>query len=499
VRRNLPDKFPGLPKSFARKERGERVSARLEIARTSTDDAPHWRNLANLSPLADLPEADRRAAWMKVRQEAQNNPHLRGMLKTLVNTIVGKGPRLQMGFTLANGEPDVVKNKRVEVAFATWCRKVKWGKKLRLLMRTFFVDGEGIAVATTSRKLPTAVKLSFKNVESEMLTTPLEFSADEDVKDGIRFDDEDEPQTYYFLNRHPGDARLSSDLTPKPIDAEYVCHLFDPERPGQVRGYSQFAGSVQPLADVRRYGRAVIGAAETAANIVGTLESELDEGSDGDEDVEAGKPWEEIELPRKGFLTTPAGVTAKAFTASQPTTTYEAFKDTNVADAGRGPGLPRNLALGNSKDANFSSAKLDHLIYWLLVAVIQDDVGIEVCDWILGLWLDEATLASPELVADIGTLEEYPHTWLWGGRESENIVDEANAFTALYDKAAITLAEWYGRRGMDWREQVKQWGVEQAELAKLRPAAPPSPPMGTEDKPASTPATGARQNQEVTA
>lgn len=496
MKRNLPAKFPGLPTtSAAPPRRSDRVQARLDVATTSDEDAPHWRRLAPLlSAVADLPEVDRRAAWSKVRHEAQNNPHLRGQLKTLVNTIVGKGPRLQMQ------TGDEARDRAIEKAFATWCRKAKWAKKLRQMLRGYFVDGEGLTVAVTNRRLPTAVKLDFRNAEPEQLTTPTDRAGDPNVIDGIEFDADGQPATYYFLPYHPGDPRhvfTSLTLQPQAVDASLVAHLFDAERPGQVHGYSHYAAAVQPLADVRRFTRATLGTAERVANIAGTIETENDEGVEADEETAVGQPWEEISIPRSGFLTTPAGTTAKPFDVPQTTQSFEGFKDTCVADAGRAAGLPRNLALGNSKDANFSSAKLDHLIYWLMVAVIQDDVGIDVCDWALGLWLDEAALVAPELVAGLGPVEEYPHAWLWGGREYENIVDEANAFTALNALGGITLAEWYGRRGLDWREQLEQWGKEQALLARLRPAASPTPSAtsATGSQPGSTPTNAAWQNQ----
>src|SRR5690606_14997091 len=74
---------------------------------------------------------------------------------------------------------------------------------------------------------------------------------------------------YHVLRQHPGDgavfARGGRDHDT--IAAESVIHYFRVDRPGQWRGIPDITPALSLFAQLRRYTLAVIGAAESAANI----------------------------------------------------------------------------------------------------------------------------------------------------------------------------------------------------------------------------------------
>ena len=462
MNRDLPRTFPGLPAELTPRPAAPSLRARYDAASTSSEDAAHWANVDYFSATGALTATVRATVRAKSRYETANNPYVRGMVETVTNSTIGVGPRLQM----LTG--DKAADKVVEEQFAIWSRAVNLPSKLRLLCRSgYVVDGEALALAINNPRLPCDVKLDLRPVEAEQLSTPAAASFDPNVVDGIRFDAAGNPVQYYFYPRHPGDIFNPGQFEPKPVEAEFVFHWFRQERPGQVRGISQLAASLKSFADLRRYRQAVIGAAETAASISAGIESTApadDSDSTGDE------AFDEIELPRRGGVVIPAGWKLNQLKAEQPTQSYEGFCNANLNEAGRSLFLPDNLARGNSSNYNFASGRLDHLDFYRLVRVMQQDAELSILDRLLALWLDEAVLS---LGVNIAPAAQYPHRWLWGGYESVNPVDDANAFDTLFKIGAATLEDYWGQRGHDPEEKIAAWKKERAAVSASIAAAVP--------------------------
>ena len=380
------------------------------------------------------------------------------MVETFSNWVVGTGPRLQMT------GPNAEANKRIEAAFSQWLRSARIGSKLRLMCRAgYVIDGEALALAVTNRRLPTEVKLDLRPIEGDYLETPPAMSFADDVVDGVRIDEAGNPLSYFLYPRHPGDLLTISTFVPTEYDAAGVCHWFRRERPGQCRGVSQLASILKTVADLRRYSQAVLGAAETAANIAAAIESQAPAGTT--DEADAGAAFEEVELPRRGAVVLPFGTKLSQIKAEQPTQSYEGFRGATLDESGRAVFLPSNLSRGNSSSYNFASGRLDHLDFWRVVRICQQDLETDVLDWLLGLWLDEAALAMPGLLDGLGSVAAYPHRWLWTGYESINPVDDAQAFASLFQVGAATLSDWWGERGFDPAEKIAEWTREREAVA----------------------------------
>jgi len=114
----------------------EHVEAKFEVAQTTADNRRHWANADGLSARAAVSPEVRRVVRIRSRYEADNNSWYRGMLRTAVNHIVGKGPQLQV--TTGNWELDL----RIEAAFQRWATHSDFAGQLRLMVEAYWRDGE---------------------------------------------------------------------------------------------------------------------------------------------------------------------------------------------------------------------------------------------------------------------------------------------------------------------------------------------------------------------
>lgn len=86
------------------------------------------------------------------------------------------------------------------------------------------------------------------------------------IRSGIEFDAIGRRAAYWFHRHHPGDAATTSigtaDLARVP--AAQVLHIYEPERPGQLRGVSEFAAILPKLRGIGNYDDAVLHRQEIA-------------------------------------------------------------------------------------------------------------------------------------------------------------------------------------------------------------------------------------------
>jgi lambda family phage portal protein len=72
------------------------------------------------------------------------------------------------------------------------------------------------------------------------------------IVSGVELDENDRPVSYHFFAQHPGeDASIVQERVEIPADRIY--HIFDAERPGQVRGYPQAAAAITRILGLSDY------------------------------------------------------------------------------------------------------------------------------------------------------------------------------------------------------------------------------------------------------
>lgn len=440
-----------------------RVKAKFDAAQTTNDNANHWSNADSLSANAALAPEIRRIIRNRARYEVANNSYARGIINTLANDSIGKGPRLQLLFEDINGAA-----KRVENAFTQWMAEVNLAAKLRTMRKALAQDGEAFGILTTNPKLRGPVKLDIKLVEADQIATPYQLFnlSNRNLVDGIEFDDFGNPAFYYLLNQHPGDSAKLDEGFEK-IPAANVIHWFKADRPGQSRGLPEIMPALPLFAQLRRFTLAVIAAAETAADFATVIYSKTPATGETSQEIAA---MDTVELERRMATVLPEGWELGQVEALQPNTTYVEFAKTILNEVARCFSMPFNVAYGNSSGYNYASGRLDHQTYFKSLDVDRSDLE-NVCldSKILPAWWSEAILIS-NLMPVQWRNSYILHQWFWDGREHVDPAKEATAQDTRLKNKSTNYAIEYAKQGRDWESELKQSVREVAYLKQIAEA-----------------------------
>jgi lambda family phage portal protein len=435
------------------------VRGRYDAAQTTDGNRRHWAGADGLSADAAASAEVRRILRNRARYEVANNSYVRGIILTLANDVVGTGPRLQML------TPGAEANREIEREFMRWATRVGLAAKLRTMRMARAQDGEAFALLISNENLPSPVTLDVRLIEADQVASPALASARAGTPsgvDGIVFDASGNPVEYHVLKTHPG-AAVSLGLDYERVPAEAVLHWFRADRPGQRRGIPDLTPALPIFAQLRRFTSAVLDAAETAANISGTVETDAPPNGE----AEPIDPMDTIELERNMLLTLPGGWKMSQVRPEQPATTYVEFVREKLNEAARCLNMPRNIALCDSSAYNYASGRLDHQTYFKSIRVEQAHLEDVVLDRILDAWLREAVRVPGLLPASARALLDYPHQWFWDGMEHVDPAKEANAQATRLASHTTTLASEYAKEGKDWETELRQRAKEVALMKEL--------------------------------
>ena len=311
------------------------MRARYDAAQTSINNQQHWNNADTLDPHSANSFAIRRRLRSRSRYEViENNPYLKGIILSLSNDFVRSGPKLKITDKRISKE----QRQLIELRFNEWCDEIKLPHKLWRMKMAKIVDGESFMFAFKKTFQEDEVKLNFKVIETDRVSTPTE--PDGAVKgtglkqiDGVRFDNNDEVQSYHLLNYHPGgnmlfDAVSMQNLGGKWYSADYVVHWFRQDR-GWLRGIPETTPSLPLCAMLRRYTLAVVRAAEIGADFSAVLETEGPpdprKWTDGNGNLNEDDPFDVFPIEMGMFTVLPWHTKMKQFDARQPMQIYDMF------------------------------------------------------------------------------------------------------------------------------------------------------------------------------
>lgn len=431
------------------------VRARYDAAQTTDENTRHWSAADGLSAVSANDLSTRKVLRERARYEYANNSYCRGLVNSLANDLVGTGPRLALEGTGAA--------RAIERAWGQWADAVDLPGKLRVMAQAKRVDGEPFALLTNNPALPSPVQLDLRLVECDQFSGPWDWAtrAGGTDGDGITYDAAGNPVSYTMLTSHPG-GMLYYAGDYQQIPARLVIHWFRKDRPGQLRGVPEITPALPLFAQLRRFTLATLSAAELAANFSAVVESEMPP----DGEATAPTPFETLEVERGMLLTLPAGGKVSQFKAEHPTTTYEMFKREILKEIGRAVSSPYNITATDSSPYNYSSARMDALLYRGMLRVERKDCERWVLNRIFAAWLEEAVMVPGLLPAGVTPANVAP-AWYWPGWEYMDPQKEAAADTERLANGTTTLSELYSEWGQDWETMLRQRGREIALCQEL--------------------------------
>lgn len=458
-------------------EKAQVVRARYEAAQTTDENVKHWSGADDLSAAAANSSSVRHTLRRRARYERDNGCHCSGLIETAANEVIGTGPRPQL--QTSNEEA----NRVIERRFGEWMRAVGLAEKLRMAERYQYHDGELFGILINNPATDCEVKLDIQTAEGDQITTPFpKYGPDADPKavDGIRFDGIGNPKEYDLLEFHPGGegefGQFQWNLTPRPLAAANVIHWYVMTRSGQKRGVPLIIQALGLLAQLRRYGMAVLQAAELSACLTAVLETDYPPGSTEIADDLEG--FEVTDIKRGMFQMLPAGVRLNAFRSEQPVTGYGEYCIQVLKEICRCIPIPFAIAMGDSSDSNYAGGRLD-VQGWVRQVTIKRSRYEQSLNRIFKAWLDEASKIEGYIpIEDLGPPNRWRLTWFWDGFGHVDPQKEASATDMALRNLTTTLERFYASQGLDWREQISQIKIELEackEAGVPHPAVTPAP------------------------
>ena len=451
-----------VSESLGRSPRGYPAYTRAGFDAASpshTDNRRHWLNADELAPNSAASAEVRRTLRKRARYEAKNNSYCRGMVSTLANDSVGRGPRLQLQ------RESGADNREIEQAWTGWTRAIRLAAKLRQIRQAKAVDGETLGIMVDNPRLY-PVTLDLRLLECDYLASPWNYLGDnENHVDGVELDELGEPIKYWILDHHPGnDYVLGLPSEGSWYPPSRVFHVVYADRAGQVRGIPEITPALDLYAILRRYTLATLGAAETASDVAGILKS----AAPPDTSPQLVDPFLPIEFERRALLTMPMGWDMQQLKAEQPTTAYGDFKKEIINEIARCLHMPFNVAAGNSSNYNYASGRLDHQLYFRAIEIERHNVEIEILDRLFGLWLSEYLMVTRNVRPRDLVVEEWPRRWVWDGFRHADPAKEANAVQTLWNLGLLTDDQYLLREGIDPEEHYAQQAEQSARRRELK-------------------------------
>ena len=449
---------------------GAQVNARFDNARHTPDTESLFRNVDSLAAVAALSPDVRRTVRDRARYVVFNCPYAWGMLDTYSTDVVG--PWVTVSFP-RGGVAESVRDE-ISLAFDAWALKVGFWEKLKTLVRAKTTDGEAFA---TFFRDPTVVDetnqvtLNLAPIECDRVESWTDMITRENEVDGIRFDQFGHPTEYRILKYHPGDYRSIRNIRARAgewVKASNVIHYFEVMRPEQVRGVSDFVSALEIPADQKSYRSSVTSAAINAASISGVLSTDQVPECYDDDDASLGKcamdvkPNTPFRVQRGMLVTLPEGWKLQQLQAQQPTSQYPDFVRSLIAEMARCLSMPVNIAMCDSSQHNFASAKLDHTTYGDKINSVRSTLVTKVLDRVFFKWLEEYAVIkrlSPQTLQALRRTE-----WLFTERANADVLKDASADNTRLGNATTSYATLYAKDGKDWKREVKQAISESAQM-----------------------------------
>lgn len=459
---------------MAKNKRGsfEGVVARFDNARHTPDTMSLFRNVDSLAITAALSPDVRKTVRERARYVVANCPYAGSMLQTFVTHVVG--PWATVSFP-RGGISERLRD-QITTDFDAWAMATKFWPKIHTMLRAKITDGEAFAVFVTDPAVVTElnpVKLNIKTIECDRVESYTEAVTKENEFDGIRFDENGHPLEYRILKYHPGDYRSIRNIKYKAGEwtkARFVIHYFDELRPEQVRGISAFLPALDIPASQKSYRSSVVDSAINAASISGVLSTDMVPESYGDDDEALGRcalsvpPNTTFQAQRGSLVTLPEGWKLQQMTAEQPTSNYDSFTRSLVAEMAACLCMPVNIAMCDSSQHNFASAKLDHMTYGDYVNAVRSTLSTEVLDRVFFAWLEEYAVIHGLTRQQVLSLQKTE--WLFTQRGNSDVMKDASADNTRLGNGTTTRATLYAKDGRDWKRETNQALQEYAYIMK---------------------------------
>lgn len=446
------------------------------------------------------------------RNAEQNHDIVRGVIRTLVNNIVGPNgigiepqPRRQDG-TIHEEYAAALRE-----AYRDWClapdvtQRHHWAKVQRMMCRSWVRDGEVFSQSLIGN-VPglihgTRVPFSLEMFEADMV--PMDYTVlDKGIRQGVQRNTWGRPTGYWVFKSYPTDigGSLLGSGDKKFISAENVLQLATLDRIGQMRGVSEFASIINRLEDIKDYEESERIAAKVAASLTAYVKKTEQNGYPAAADTSAGFDANGNPNPRELGLA--PGVIIDSLTvgeeigmidSNRPNPNLVTFRQGQLRAVAAGIGASYS-SIARDYNGTYSAQRQELVEQWVNYAVLTDEFVGQFVQPVWKQFVRAAHLSGVvRIPADVKQFSEDDCLFIGQSMPWINPMHEANAWHQLAQDGFASEVEVMRRRGVNPDDVLQQTAAFRAKAKsmglvfgsdyaneKQTPAAAPKPDVDPE-------------------
>ncbi len=466
---NLPDIIIGYfsPEKAARRKAFRKVSGYYEAG-----ESTRLRNLHKARGSHN--DNVQRSAYdlrVQARHAVLNHDLARGILRTMVNNVVGNGVGIEPQPRMSDGTVHKEYAAALREAFRDWSSnpevtgRYQWSQAQRMLARSRYRDGEvfGQMVFGDKAGLQHGSRVPFSIEMIDADSVPLGLSREGDrIIQGVGVNGWGRPTALHVLKSEPWKsttATLASETVAIPWAR--VIHYCGLESIGQVRGVTEFASILNRLEDVKDYEESE----RVAAKIAAKLTAYIRKGSH--EDYKEGAEPREIDFEAGMIIDDLApGEDIGMIDSKRPNPNLITFRAGQLKAVAAGIGASYST-ISKSYDGTYSAQRQELVEQWINYSIETDNF---VCDVVQPIWknfvraADLSGVVPTPLNVDRKTVDDA----LFVGQQMPWIdpLKEAMGNKLLVDSGFASEIEVIRKRGQNPYDVLEQMSVYRKALAE---------------------------------
>ena len=322
----------------------------------------------NLSNVAYLP-----LLRARVRDSVRNSPLATRAIDVLVSEMIGTGivplpiakgdVKSDLSGLWQTWEDHADFDGRTDIYGLQALAVRAWQESGECFVRLIVVPYDGSGIAPLRLQLLEADMVPLANGKAP--------ESGNEILNGIEFDAAGQRVAYWVYKKHPGDFPLAGTAssmiaafnTDKMIrvPAAEMLHLFEPTRPGQLRGVPKLAGVLQTIQQLNDYDEATLERQKNAAALTFFIRrpAPLDPGMDPvtGQAIDPNLVQESTINPGSAYTLLP-GEEIESPDLPSLGNEYDAFKKHNQRNVAAAVGIPYELLTGDYSDTNDRTARV---------------------------------------------------------------------------------------------------------------------------------------------
>jgi lambda family phage portal protein len=404
------------------------------------------------------------------RDLVRNNGYASNAIRELTSQCIGTGITAQ-----AKAPSNATVSQQINDAWRRWVDECDADGQLdfyglqRLAVRSVFESGEAL-VRVRPRLMEDGLHVPFQLqvIEADYLdhTKTEELKSGGRIIQGVEFDPLGRRVAYWLYRDHPGDALVShygQNARSYRVSAEYVLHLYDKERPQQVRGVPIFTPVVIAMRDMDEYREAEMVRKKVEACFATFITQDADPSVSPITETQtngSGQLEESLEPGMMKYLK--PGEDVKFAEPSGHGEGYGDFMHDAQSGIATGIGITYEQFTGDLSNVNYSSyragensfrSKMDQFRWLCLVPML-----LRPCR----AWFINYAYAAGRIKA-----REFNTEWSMPKFRTVNPMQDAEATIKMIRSGLITLPQAVGEYGYEFEEQVADIKRTQETLDRL--------------------------------